>query len=116
MSLEQVTIDIGGGRSISIETGKLALLANGSVVVKQGGTTVLVCACAAAPREGIDFFPLSVEYRIPELLLGDFLGTALDHDCLALDAGVDQVDVAAGDFVIGRVCDELARRRSLPRR
>ena len=63
MSLEQVTIDIGGGRSISIETGKLALLANGSVVVKQGGTTVLVCACAAAPREGIDFFPLSVEYR-----------------------------------------------------
>ncbi len=63
MSLEQVTIDIGGGRSISIETGKLALLANGSDVVKQGGTTVLVCACAAAPREGIDFFPLSVEYR-----------------------------------------------------
>ena len=63
MSLEQISIDIGGGRSITIETGKLALLANGSVVVKQGGTTVLVCAVAAAPREGIDFFPLSVEYR-----------------------------------------------------
>ncbi len=63
MSFEQISIDIGGGRSITIETGKLALLANGSVVVRQGGTTVLVCAVAAAPREGIDFFPLSVEYR-----------------------------------------------------
>ena len=63
MSFEQISIDIGGGRSITIETGKWALLANGSVVVKQGGTTILVCAVAAAPREGIDFFPLSVEYR-----------------------------------------------------
>ena len=63
MSIHQVSIDLGNGRSLSIETGKLALLANGSVVVRQGGTTVLVCACAAAPREGIDFFPLSVEYR-----------------------------------------------------
>ncbi len=63
MSIHQVSIDLGNDRSLSIETGKLALLANGSVVVRQGGTTVLVCACAAAPREGIDFFPLSVEYR-----------------------------------------------------
>ena len=63
MSIESITIDLGGGRSLSIETGKLALLCNGSVVVRQADTTVLVCACAAAPREGIDFFPLSVEYR-----------------------------------------------------
>ena len=63
MSIESITIDLGGGRTLSIETGKLALLCNGSVVVRQADTTVLVCACAAAPREGIDFFPLSVEYR-----------------------------------------------------
>ena len=63
MSIASISIDLGGGRSLSIETGKLALLCNGSVVVRQADTTVLVCACAAAPREGIDFFPLSVEYR-----------------------------------------------------
>ena len=63
MSIENISMDIGGGRSISIETGKIALLCNGSVTVRQGDTVVLVCAVAAAPREGIDFFPLSVEYR-----------------------------------------------------
>ncbi len=63
MSIENITLDIGGGRSISIETGKIALLCNGSVTVRQGDTVVLVCAVSAAPREGIDFFPLSVEYR-----------------------------------------------------
>ena len=63
MSIENISIEIGGGRTISIETGKIALLCNGSVVVRQADTTVLVCAVAAKPREGIDFFPLSVEYR-----------------------------------------------------
>jgi len=63
MSIENITIDIGGGRSVSVETGKLALLCNGSVVVRQADTSILVCAVAAQPREGIDFFPLSVEYR-----------------------------------------------------
>lgn len=63
MSIERVSIDIGGGRTIDLETGKIALLCNGSVTVRQGDTVVLVCAVAAAPREGIDFFPLSVEYR-----------------------------------------------------
>ena len=63
MSIENITIDIGGGRSVSVQTGKLALLCNGSVVVRQADTSILVCAVAAQPREGIDFFPLSVEYR-----------------------------------------------------
>ena len=63
MSIENCTIDLGNGREIQIETGKMALLANGSVTVRQGDTVVLVCVCSAAPREGIDFFPLSVEYR-----------------------------------------------------
>ena len=53
-----------GSRTISIETGKLAKQADGSVVVRSGDTMVLVTAChAAAPREGIDFLPLTVDYR-----------------------------------------------------
>src|SRR5881392_3196192 len=53
-----------GSRTISIETGKLAKQADGSVVVRSGDTVVLVTACHAAnPREGIDFLPLTVDYR-----------------------------------------------------
>jgi polyribonucleotide nucleotidyltransferase len=53
-----------GGRTISIETGRLAKQADGSVLVRSGDTIVLVTACAASnPREGIDFLPLTVDYR-----------------------------------------------------
>ncbi len=63
MAIENVTCDLGGGRLLTIETGKLALLAGGSVTVQQGDTIVLVAACSAAPRPGLDFFPLQVDYR-----------------------------------------------------
>ncbi|MBI4475725.1 MAG: polyribonucleotide nucleotidyltransferase, partial [Acidobacteria bacterium] len=53
-----------GRRSLSIETGKLAKQANGSVLVRYGDTVVLVTACRASqPRTGIDFLPLTVDYR-----------------------------------------------------
>jgi polyribonucleotide nucleotidyltransferase len=53
-----------GGRTLSIETGRLARQADGSVVVRSGETVVLVTACAAGtPREGIDFLPLTVDYK-----------------------------------------------------
>ena len=53
-----------GSRTISIETGRLAKQADGAVVVRSGDTMVLVTACAATnPREGIDFLPLTVDYR-----------------------------------------------------
>ena len=53
-----------GARTLSLETGKLAKQADGSVVVRSGDTVVLVTAChAASPREGIDFLPLTVDYR-----------------------------------------------------
>ncbi len=53
-----------GSRTLSIETGKLAKQADGSVIVRSGDTMVLVTAChAASPREGIDFLPLTVDYR-----------------------------------------------------
>ena len=52
-----------GAEPISIETGRVAKQAHGAVIVRQGGTMVLVAACHAAPREGIDFFPMTVDYR-----------------------------------------------------
>ncbi len=56
---ESVTI---GGKELSIETGKMAKQADGSVVVRYGDTMVLVTAVANKRRAGIDFFPLTVEY------------------------------------------------------
>jgi polyribonucleotide nucleotidyltransferase len=53
-----------GGRRLSLEAGKVAKQANGSVLVRYGDTVVLVTACMSRePREGIDFFPLLVDYE-----------------------------------------------------
>ena len=55
------------GRPLTLETGKLAELANAAVLVTYGETTVLVTATASArPRDGIDFFPLSVDFEEKE--------------------------------------------------
>ncbi len=51
------------GRELTIETGKMAGLANGSCLVRYGDTVILACATASPkPRDGIDFLPLSVDY------------------------------------------------------
>lgn len=61
--LESFSMDLAG-RKLSIEIGKVAQLADGAVVVRYGDTVVLVTACASdKPKEGIDFFPLSVDYE-----------------------------------------------------
>src|SRR3954471_23106834 len=53
-----------GQNTLRFETGKLAKQAHGSVIVRYGDSVVLVTACRAAnPREGIDFLPLTVDYR-----------------------------------------------------
>src|SRR5918994_4848025 len=53
-----------GQHTLSIETGRLAKQADGSVIVRQGDTMVLVTAChPSSAREGIDFLPLTVDYR-----------------------------------------------------
>jgi len=53
-----------GGRTLSLETGRLAKQADGAVLVRYGDTVVLVTTCITAePREGMDFLPLLVEYR-----------------------------------------------------
>ena len=57
------TMDLAG-RPLTLEVGKLAELANAAVMVGYGDTRVLVCATASArPRDGIDFFPLSVDFE-----------------------------------------------------
>src|SRR6202142_1602312 len=63
MAQSRVEIPFGSSNLI-IESGKIAKQANGAVTVSAGGTIVLVTACMAKkPREGIDFFPLTVEYQ-----------------------------------------------------
>ena len=63
-----------GGRIMSIETGKIAKQASGAVMVTYGGTVVLVTAVSDKPREGIDFFPLTVDYREKTSAAGRFPG------------------------------------------
>jgi len=60
--LQQISIPLGAS-TLTIEYGKLAKQANGSAYVRYGDTVVLATACATEPREGIDFFPLTVDYR-----------------------------------------------------
>jgi polyribonucleotide nucleotidyltransferase len=53
-----------GGKTLTVETGKIAKQADGAVTVRCGDTVVLVTVCAAkSPREGVDFLPLTVDYR-----------------------------------------------------
>jgi polyribonucleotide nucleotidyltransferase len=67
-------IDLGGHK-ITIETGKLAKQANGSVVVRSGDSVVLVTACANEnPKPGQAFFPLTVDYREYTYAAGRFPG------------------------------------------
>jgi polyribonucleotide nucleotidyltransferase len=62
--VSEVTVNLAGGKTLTFETGKLAKQAHGSAVVRLGENVVLATATANAdPREGIDFFPLTVDYR-----------------------------------------------------
>ena len=62
------------GRTLTIETGTLAKLAAGSVTVQYGETLVLAAVVRSDPREGIDFFPMQVEYRERRAAAGKFPG------------------------------------------
>ena len=63
-----------GGKLLSIETGHLAKQASGAVVVRIGDTMTLVAVVAAPGREGLDFFPLTVDYREKTYAAGKFPG------------------------------------------
>src|SRR5256714_4355233 len=61
---QEVSVTLTGGKTLSFETGRLAKQAHGSVVARLGDSVVLATATANPdPREGIDFFPLTVDYR-----------------------------------------------------
>ncbi len=69
------TIELGDGRSITIETGKLAKQADGSVTVRMGNTVLLATVCAAKDaKPGTDFMPLQVEYKEKYSAVGRFPG------------------------------------------
>jgi polyribonucleotide nucleotidyltransferase len=75
MEIHTKVIDLGDGRPVSIETGKLAKQANGSVVVRLGGTMLLATVVSDKnAKEGIDFLPLTVEYREKFSAAGKFPG------------------------------------------
>ncbi len=69
------------GRPLVVETGKMAELANGACIVRYGDTVILATATAsAAPREGIDFFPLSVDFEEKLYAVGKIPGGFLKRE------------------------------------
>ena len=61
---QEVTVELAGGKRLTFETGRMAKQASGAALVTQGDNVVLATAVAAPePREGLDFFPLTVDYR-----------------------------------------------------
>ncbi|MFN7021354.1 MAG: polyribonucleotide nucleotidyltransferase [Phycisphaerales bacterium] len=73
MAVVKVEREIGG-RTLILETGKIAKLCDGAVLATYGGTTVLATVVRADPREGLDFFPLTVDYREKTSAAGKFPG------------------------------------------
>lgn len=69
----RISVPVGEAQ-LSIETGKLAKQADGAVIVQLGETVVLVTAVSSDPREGLDFFPLTVDYREKAAAAGKFPG------------------------------------------
>src|ERR1700678_3631115 len=64
MSKHEVSVELAGGKRLVFETGRMAKQASGAALVTTGETVVLATAVASPdPREGIDFFPLTVDYR-----------------------------------------------------
>ena len=83
------TIDLGNGREITLETGKLAKQAHGSVVVRCGDTMLLATAVSAHDvREDMDFLPLTVDYREKYAAAGRFPGGFFKREARPSDTEV----------------------------
>jgi len=86
MNVVTKTITLGDGRTISIETGKLAKQADGSVMVRMGDTMLLATVCSAQDAvPGTDFMPLSVDYKEKYAAFGRFPGGFLKREGRASD-------------------------------
>lgn len=86
MNVVTKTITLGDGRTITIETGKLAKQADGSVMVRMGDTMLLATVCAAKDAvPGTDFMPLSVDYKEKYAAFGRFPGGFLKREGRASD-------------------------------
>jgi polyribonucleotide nucleotidyltransferase len=82
-------IDLGDGRVVTIETGKLAKQADGAVVVKMGKTMLMATVVSAKEnKEGVDFMPLSVEYKENFAAIGRFPGGFLRREGRPGDAQI----------------------------
>ena len=82
----QETIDLGDGRSISIETGVLAKQADGAVMVRMGDTMMLASVVSAKDaKEDVDFMPLSVDYKEKYAAAGKFPGGFLKREARPSD-------------------------------
>lgn len=86
MNVVTKTIALGDGREITIETGKLAKQADGSVMVRMGNTMLLATVCSAKDAApGTDFMPLSVDYKEKFAAFGRFPGGFLRREGRASD-------------------------------
>jgi len=81
-------IDLGDGRSISIETGKLAKQADGSVVVQMGNAMLLATVVSARKASPVDFLPLTVDYREKFAAAGRFPGGFFKREARPSDSEV----------------------------
>jgi len=98
MQRHVVSIDVGAS-TITIETGYVAKQAAGSVLVRCGETTVLSTACDGEPRPGIDFFPLTVDYREKHYAAGRIPGNFFRREARPSD----------GETLISRLTDRPLR-------
>src|SRR3954447_23494540 len=77
-----------GGRTLTIETGKLAMLAGGSVTVRYGDTMILGTANRSEPRPGLDFFPLTVEFEERMYAAGKIPGGFIKRESRPSEAAI----------------------------
>ena len=100
MNIVKKTITLNDGRTIEIETGKLAKQADGSVVVKMGNTMLLAAVtCAKDAKEDVDFMPLQVDYKEKFAAAGRFPGGFMKREGKASDA----------EILIARLIDRALR-------
>ena len=89
MNIINKKIELSDGRIIEIETGKLAKQADGAVVVKMGGTTLLATVTAAKDaKDDVDFMPLQVDYKEKFYAAGRFPGGFMKREGKATDAEI----------------------------